>query len=371
MGEVRPGESHSFALGNLEGAKTLILLERLVFPVLPGVLRSCLKEFFGVMNHPKKSLVLRSFRVLFVGVFAGWSVFQGLPASSQQVITIPNTATANFRDPAGNLQTSQSNQVNVTAVINNAGLEIIKTADRASAEPGDTVVYRLLVRNTGSVTLTDVQITDTLPLGVKFLPESPRASLTTDTVTTPVPLAPATVTGRTVVFPYPSLAPRQVLTVVYAAVLTPDAVRGNGRNIAVATGRTPAGTLVSSSSASHLVQIRPGIVSDCGTIIGRVFVDKNFDGEQQPGEPGVPNAVIFMDDGNRITTDAAGLFSLAYVVAGHRTGTLDLTSLPGYTLAPNLYRIEGNSQSRLVKLAPGGLAKMNFAVTPSFKEGQR
>jgi hypothetical protein len=119
-----------------------------------------------------------------------------------------------------------------------------------------------------------------------------------------------------------------------------------------------------------VLRIQPGILSDCGTLVGRVFVDKNFDGEQQPGEPGVPNAVIFMDDGNRITTDANGLFSLANVIAGDRTGTLDLTSLPGYSLAPNLYFIERNSQSRLVHLEPGGLVRMNFAVTPAHREGR-
>ena len=98
---------------------------------------------------------------------------------------------------------------------------------------------------------------------------------------------------------------------------------------------------------------------------------QNFDGEQQFGEPGVPNAVIYVDDGNRITTDANGLYSLAYVISGSRTGTLDLTSLPGYTLAPNLYRIEANSPSRMVNLSPGGMARMNFAVTPTFGEGRR
>ncbi|UBF26299.1 hypothetical protein K9N68_33175 [Kovacikia minuta CCNUW1] len=161
------------------------------------------------------------------------------------------------------------------------------------------------------------------------------------------------------------------MTIIYGVLITPDAIRGSGRNIAIASGVTPAGTTVSSSSASFVVQIRPGILSDCGTILGRVFVDKNFDGEQQPGEPGVPNSVIFFDDGNRVVTDANGLFSLPYALPGMRSGTLDLTSLPGYSLAPNLYRIEGNSQSRLVKLAPGGMARMNFAVTPTFREGQR
>jgi hypothetical protein len=77
-----------------------------------------------------------------------------------------------------------------------------------------------------------------------------------------------------------------------------------------------------------------------------------------------------MDDGNRITTDANGLFSLVNVIAGHRTATLDLSSLPGYSLAPNIKFIEGNSQSRLVRLEPGGMARMNFAVTPAYGEQQ-
>jgi hypothetical protein len=150
--------------------------------------------------------------------------------------------------------------------------------------------------------------------------------------------------------------------VVYAAVVTPDAIRGDGRNVAQETR---------SNIASFQVRIRPGILSDCGTLVGRVFVDKNFDGQQQSGEPGVPNAVIYMDDGNRITTDPNGLFSLGNVIAGNRTGTLDLSSLPGYSLAPNLYFIESNSQSRLVRLEPGGLARMNFAVTPAYGEERR
>jgi hypothetical protein len=95
-----------------------------------------------------------------------------------------------------------------------------------------------------------------------------------------------------------------------------------------------------------------------------VFVDKNFDGEQQPGEPGIPNAVLYMDDGTRIVTDANGLYSLSSVLSGSRTLAIDLTSVPGYTLAPNLYFAERNSQSRLVRLAPGSLNRVNFAVTP-------
>ncbi len=163
-----------------------------------------------------------------------------------------------------------------------------------------------------------------------------------------------------------TLQPGQSMVVNYAAEVTPDSIRGTGRNLAQAT----AGGLRSNQS-SHRLRIRQGILSDCGTLIGRVFVDKNFDGEQQPNEPGVPNAVVYMDDGNRIVTDANGLYSLANVISGYRSAALDLTSLPGYSLAPNKYFIETNSPSRLVKLAPGSMVRVNFGVTPAFSEGKK
>jgi len=321
------------------------------------------------MSSPTTSLGLRLLRRTAFAVAVGGLSFHGLAVYAQTII--PNTATGNFRStPGGPFQPVRSNTVTVPLVAER--LEIIKVGDRGAAEPGDTVIYRLLVKNSGSSTLTNVVVTDTLPLGLRFVNNSAKATLSTaGSPEVQTNLSSVTVNGQVVTFTYPSLAPQQTLTIVYGALLTPDAVRGSGRNLAVARARNPAGGEVVSNNATHLLRIRPGILADCGTIIGRVFVDKNFDGEQQPGEPGVPNAVVFMDDGNRVTTDANGLFSLPYAIAGHRTGTLDLTSLPGYTLAPNLYRIENNAPSRLVKLAPGGMARMNFAVTPSFREGRQ
>lgn len=322
------------------------------------------------MRLPTPSLEPKGVLRLAVLLAAGALSCHGLAAYAQ-VTLIPNTANANFRStPDGPFQGVRSNTVTVPLL--SERLEILKVGDRGAAEPGDTVTYRLLVKNSGSSTLTGLVVTDTLPRGLRYSDNSARAALSTDGgPEVPVNLSSVTTSGQIVNFAYPSIAPKQTLKIVYGALLTPDSVRGSGRNLAVASATNPAGGRVVSNQASHLLRIRPGILSDCGTIIGRVFVDKNYDGEQQPGEPGVPNAVVFMDDGNRITTDANGLFSLPYAVSGYRSGTLDLTSLPGYTLAPNLYRIEANAPSRQVRLAPGGLARMNFAVTPSFREGQQ
>lgn len=247
-------------------------------------------------------------------------------------------------------------------------IEIIKTGDRATAEPGETAVYRLSLRNTGDTGLDNVVAIDQFPIGFKFLPESVRGQIGDEDV------AITTETnGRTVTFSTDANIPvNAVLNIAYAAKLTPDAVRGSGRNSATVNAqRDDNDFAVKDGPATHLLRIRPGITSDCGTIIGRVFVDKNFDGEQQRGEPGVPNAVVYLENGNRITTDADGLYSVKNVLPGKHTGVLDLYSLPGYTLAPNVKFKERNSQSRLVNLEPGGMVRMNFAVTPSFGEDRK
>ncbi|MCY7407339.1 MAG: DUF11 domain-containing protein, partial [Alkalinema sp. CAN_BIN05] len=245
--------------------------------------------------------------------------------------------------------------------------------DRASASPGDTVIYRLSVRNLSSAPVNSLEIIDNLPVGFKFVENSARAEFKN----TPLAVTASSIGSNSLKFTLPNTnlpaattsIESQVINIAYAATLTPDAVRGTGRNLASVQGlRSDNGQLVKDGPASHLMRLTPGIVADCGTIIGRVFEDKNFDGEQQYNEPGIPNAVVILDDGNRITTDANGLFSVANVLPGYRTGVLDFSSLPGYTLAPNRKFKERNSQSRLVNLAPSGMVRMNFAVTPAFQE---
>ncbi len=269
--------------------------------------------------------------------------------------------------PIQELDTSLSLLGLNVGVCNPQTFQIIKSADRAAAEPGDTVVYRFKIKNKYATSLGTLDVTDTLPLGFQLQPNAIKARQ--DTLDIPVTV---TQNGRVATLRFSNiLDPRKTINVAYAATLTPDAVRGTGLNSAILTGiRGDNNTTVTDGPATHQLQIRQGILTDSGTIIGRVFVDKNFDGEQQPNEPGIPNAVIFLDDGNKITTDVNGLFSVKGAQNGYRTGVLDLSSLPGYTLAPNLYFKERNSQSRLVKLAPSGLVRMNFGVTPTAREAK-
>jgi len=252
-----------------------------------------------------------------------------------------------------------------TAICEANQVQITKTADRSAGQPGDVVVYRLNIKNVAKAAVNSIFAYDTPPVGFELLSDSVSAEVDG------VPIEVATdAIGNGITFSTDAaIELGQSLNVIYALRITPDALRGSGRNSATVTAkRVDSGFTFQDGPSNHRITLDPGLLADCGTLIGRVFEDKDFDGEQQPGEAGIPNAVIFLDDGNRIVTDADGLFSVQKMLPGQRTGTLDLSSLPGYTLATNLHFNERNSLSRLVNLAPGGLVRMNFGVTPTFQE---
>jgi len=248
-------------------------------------------------------------------------------------------------------------------------VRISKTGDRSTAEPGDTVVYRIAVQNPEALPLGHLQILDTLPLGFDLRADSVRAGAGGKSV-------PITVShsGPTTIFDAGAflLPAGQALTLAYAAQLTPDALRGDGRNSAVVSADvqtlshgTTMTTSLSDGPAVYALQVRQGLLTDTGTLLGRVWVDRSRDGEQQRGEPGLPGAVVILDDSTRIVADANGLFSLASVTAGYHSAALDMQSVPGYTLANNHRFKERNSQSRLVHVQPGGMARLNFGVVPA------
>jgi uncharacterized repeat protein (TIGR01451 family) len=331
------------------------------------------KSYILVINPPRNSIYTqRRIKLQIIDSTGGiGNSIVRYTATSLDGQPITTTGGTNFTDTVAFVPNAETVGLDLLAFQFTTGMcqpnqvQIIKSGDRATAEPGDTAIYRLSIKNLSDVGLNGIVATDNLPLGFNFVSKSVRGEINGQAVN-----VTAERQGSTIAFRTDAIVPRGlVLNIAYAAQLTSDAVRGNGRNTAIVNvKRADNGFAAKDGPAIHELKIRPGITSDCGTIIGRVFVDKNFDGEQQSGEPGVPNAVIYMHDGNRITTDPNGLYSVVNVQPGSHTGVLDLSSLPGYTLAPNTKFKERNSQSRLVRLEPGGTVRMNFAVTPTFQE---
>ncbi len=136
------------------------------------------------------------------------------------VVLVPNAETLGLDLLAFQLSTNlcQATQV-----------QIIKTGDRATAEPGDIPIYRISVKNLADASLNNVVITDTLPLGFNFIAKSVRGELDGKPVT-----ITAKRTGQTIQFnPDTALPTQKTLNIAYAVQLTNDAQRGTGLNSAI------------------------------------------------------------------------------------------------------------------------------------------
>lgn len=103
------------------------------------------------------------------------------------------------------------------------------------------------------------------------------------------------------------------------------------------------------------LQVVPDFVFTIGTLIGKVFWDKNGDGFQQKGEPGIPDVRVATEQGIVATTDAYGRYHIPDVMPGRHLVKADLSSIPGKAALTT-------SDSVLVHTTDAMLNKANFGV---------
>ncbi|MHB8828971.1 MAG: DUF7507 domain-containing protein [Syntrophales bacterium] len=248
-------------------------------------------------------------------------------------------------------------------------LTIAKSAGKTVAAIGDLIGYSIKLSGSGAAPIKNVRITDIMPHGIQYLPGSSRID--------GKPLADPERSGsRTFSWKVPDLAPGKSLEIVYRAIAGPDSQRGNGVNTVSAAGSS-LGRAVSSNTAAVKVKITEGIFTEKGTIIGKIFLDRDGNRLQNqpekgkeaksPSEPGIPNVAIYLEDGTRVITDYSGKFSIIGIKPGTHVLRVDETTLPqGLVLVPLSNRFMGDGASQFIGMNPGGLSQADFAVK---KEG--
>lgn len=239
-------------------------------------------------------------------------------------------------------------------------LEINKTADQQRAEIGDIVSYRVEVRNTTQGTLREVVVRDVLPQSFHYAAGTAQLA---------VPPAPPQsvepqVNGNELVFNVGMLAPGARATLIYRVRLGVNAQEGDQINSATATGVYASGESVSTNPSRATVRVNRGVFSTRQIIIGRVFEDRNGNGEFDGGERAVQGARLYLDNGQSVITDSEGMYSLPSVEDGSVVIALDPVTLPhGYALT-DAGRRSGRSWTRLLRTPLGGgtLLRQNFAL---------
>ncbi|ETT52803.1 DUF7507 domain-containing protein [Paenibacillus sp. FSL H7-689] len=163
---------------------------------------------------------------------------QSLPASGSLV----NRAVVSYSSGAF---TGISNSNSITTPVYQAVVGINKSASQTNATLGDQIAYTLVVTNSGNIA-TQVNVTDTIPAGLTFVPDSVTVNGTARPGTSPL-------TGIIL----GSLLPGVTATVVFRATLTtlPTPPTLENQGTASYTYQLPSGRNLSGSSLSNIVRI--------------------------------------------------------------------------------------------------------------------
>lgn len=199
-------------------------------------------------------------------------------------------------------------------------LSISKQANKKVVSAGDIITYTIDVKNISSAfTATNATINDILPQGFKYVP----GSTFVDGVKAQDP------TGtRNLSWTLGTLNMQTAKKLTYRVRVGTEARVGESSNSA-SISATVNGSTVSSGPSIATVEVRDGLFSDKGLLIGKVFEDINGNGIQDNYEPGIPGVSLILEDGTVIVTDEFGRYSVPNIDKGSHVIRLDQRVLPG------------------------------------------
>ena len=264
-----------------------------------------------------------------------------------------DTVTASYQDTWTSTGTPATRTD--TGTVTGAILRITKAVDQETATTGEAVSYTLRVENLTSAAQAGVTVSDLIPAGFKYVPESAhiiRAGADARLGTSDDVLAVLAATGvRPVDFGPFAMAPSEVVLIRYVLRIGSGVTQGEHQNRA--TPLLNGSVAGSPADASILIVADPTF--DQSTIIGKVFEDLDRNGRLDPGEPGVPKAMVALDDGTYAITDDEGRYHFPAVTPGQRMVKINVHSLPPGSIVTT-------DDSDILSLTPGLMAKANFGV---------
>jgi len=237
-------------------------------------------------------------------------------------------------------------------------MNLRKSANKEKVQIGDVITYRVELRNLTTRDILLAELTDELPPNFVYRAGSARL----DGV---VMADPAGV--RRLSFPIGTVAALVDSNGNGSADPGEAGYHEISYQLIVSAGATP-GTYVNSAYASDVcvtcpisnraeypVDVTLDPLFDLGTIIGKVFEDKNENGLQERDEPGIPGAMVALDNGSYVKTDPYGRYHFPAVEPGERLLKINLGGLGNGARATTW-------EALTLSVTPGLLTKANFGV---------
>jgi uncharacterized repeat protein (TIGR01451 family) len=228
---------------------------------------------------------------------------------------------------------------------------ITKTTPLRYVTRGQLIPYTITIGNVLGASIQGVRIVDTYPAGFRYVPGSARLD--------GGPAEP-TLAGRQLVWNALSFGNSDHRTIVLLLAVGAGVGEGEFVNraqvIEGSTGKPLSG------EASATVRVVPDQTFDCTDVFGKVFDDMNRNGQQDPGEKGLPGVRVVTAQGLEAVTDPYGRFHITCAVTPNEDrGSNFVLKLDDRTL-PSGYRM--STEELQIKRATRGKAlKFDFGAS--------
>lgn len=242
-----------------------------------------------------------------------------------------------------------NNHIPIDPILEGA-IEVTKRTPMTNVSRGGLVPYVVTARNTLAGAITGITITDRVPAGFRY-----RTGSATINGTAIEPQQ----SGRLLSWPDQSFAAGEEKTV--QLILVVGAGVGEGEHVNEAFAVNALVGAVVSNVADATVRIIPDPDFDCSDVIGKVFDDRNMNGVQDDGEPGLPGVRLATARGLLITTDAKGRYHVTCpMIPNEERGSNFILKLDERTLPTGFRMISVNPDT--VRLTRGRMATLNFGA---------
>lgn len=245
-----------------------------------------------------------------------------------------------------------NNHLPLDPFLSRDGLIVTKTSTRRSASTGDLVPYEITVRNEEPYRRAGVDVVDVLPPGMSYVTGTARVN---GVANEPIYAN----SNRELVWPGQIIPANGSVTYELVLVVGAGITEGQAVNTGVAENGVDGSPISNRGTAT--VSIIPSTVFDCSELIGQVFEDRNGNGYQDDGEPGIPSVRLATVNGQLITTDEYGRYHITCAaVPDARIGSNFVLRLDEETLPQGWAITTDNPRS--IRLTRGKMSELNFGA---------
>jgi uncharacterized repeat protein (TIGR01451 family) len=294
------------------------------------------------------------------GIFVGYVQSSGnAPTNLNGSLDVGNTGSTVTISYTDALDTTDTKQVvlNIAPVITPLlyNMYVTKQAGKNEVSVGEFLPYIIQVTEGGGNAISNVTVTDTLPLGFRY--RSGSANVNGVSASDPA----ISNNGRDLTFSVGTLPAAGTITIKFVTEIGAGAKSGVAVNLATANGTG----VLSSNTANAKVVVVDQLQRDKNIIVGQVLygVCEMDDIELPDGPQGVAGVRIYLEDGSYVLTDARGMYHFEGLDNGTHVVQLDLATISEHYVVVSCEENTahaGTPHSQFVDLHGGALWRTDF-----------